>query len=413
MLSELALPIICKKYNISCILFDRDYKIVEFSDNLSCFASDISTIKIGHDVRDSFWEFVGFEEKLDDLYDEKRDYVHVPMLSQRDTFYDINIETCFIKPTQKLYIAMFTRQSKFSMGYLNMIQKINHETLHYENQKESMKINERYYNLINQKLISFHINSSGIITEVNKACSSFFGFEQSDMLGHHFSDFFFSREASDSNSTHISSILRAVDVNGVDVFFHTDIIPVSSDNKSCENIIICQDITYLKRIESELEFAVHHDSLTGLPNRTMLRKKLEECIVNSKKNGNSFALCFIDLDKFKYINDNYGHHAGDMLLKHVGEVLSSVIREGDLIARIGGDEFVVLFEYLEPSDYLESTLKRIEQISMESPLYYNENLEIPLNFSLGLSVYPKDGRDIEELLSYADKQMYLKKKSRS
>jgi diguanylate cyclase (GGDEF)-like protein len=406
MLSGLILPIICKKYKISCILFSKDFKIVEFTDNLKDFASDIEALILNNDIRDSFWEFVGIEEKLEDLINEKKEYIHIPLLSKDETFYDVNIEICSIKPNEKLYVAMFTKTSKNSLNYLNIIQKVNQQTLQYENNKEDIENNQIYYNLINQKLISFHIDQRGIITEVNKACSSFFGLDDKEMINKHFSNFFFSREQK------VSSILRAVDSNGVDIFFHTDIIPISSDRNLSESIIICQDITYLKRIESELEYAVHHDSLTGLPNRIMLRKKIKESIIKNKETNCSFALCFIDLNKFKSVNDEYGHHVGDMLLKHVGDVLSNIIRECDTIARIGGDEFVILFEHLESNDYLESTLKRIEQISNKSPLFYNENLTIPLSFSLGVSIYPKDGEDIETLLSYADKKMYKEKKTR-
>ena len=117
-------------------------------------------------------------------------------------------------------------------------------------------------------------------------------------------------------------------------------------------------------------------------------------------------------DKFKKVNDEYGHHVGDMLLKHLGEVLSDIIRDEDTIARLGGDEFIILFEHLESLEYLNLTLKRIEEISKKSPLYYNEDLTIPLSFSLGISIYPKDGDNIEDLLNHADEKMYEDKKIR-
>ena len=117
-------------------------------------------------------------------------------------------------------------------------------------------------------------------------------------------------------------------------------------------------------------------------------------------------------DKFKKVNDEYGHHVGDMLLKHLGEVLSDIIRDEDTIARLGGDEFIILFEHLKSLEYLNLTLKRIEEISKKSPLYYNEDLTIPLSFSLGVSIYPKDGDNIEDLLNHADEKMYEDKKIR-
>lgn len=141
----------------------------------------------------------------------------------------------------------------------------------------------------------------------------------------------------------------------------------------------------------------------------MLTKKIEELILKNKELKKPFALCFVDLNKFKNVNDEYGHHVGDMLLKHIGEVLSNVIREEDIIARIGGDEFVILFEEYESEEYLDKTLKRIEKISKKTPLLYNENLTIPLSFSLGVSIYPKDAEDMETLLNIADEKMYKNK----
>ena len=147
-LSGLILPIICKKYNISCILFSEDFKIVEFTDNLIDFVDYFKTISVNSDIRDFFWEFVGLEEKLKDLNINNKDYLHIPMLSKRDIFYDVNIELCYFETNKIFYIAMFTKQSKLTMDYVQAIQLINQENLHYENQKEDIKNNEMYFNLM-------------------------------------------------------------------------------------------------------------------------------------------------------------------------------------------------------------------------------------------------------------------------
>lgn len=413
MLSNLVLPIICKKFNITCVLFSKDYKIVEYSEDIENLTSIEQSIEENKDIRDYFWEFIGMEEQFNSLFEGVENNLHIPMVYKNDNYFDIDIELCEIKENEKLYLAMFTKQTKFSANYSDMIQKINQDTLIFEEKKESIKATEKYINLINENLISFHVNQDGIITEVNEACSFFFGFVSNEMIGHHFSTFFMIRD-SDNDITHDDSkILRATDLNGIDVFFHADVIPVSYKEEIYENIIICQDITHLKRVESELEYAVNHDSLTGLPNRTYLLKRVEELILKSKEEDISFALCFIDLNKFKGVNDTLGHHAGDALLKHIGEILSSVVRECDVVARIGGDEFIILLENLGTSDeFLPSTLKRIEGLKGEKPLHYTKETTIPVNFSLGLSLFPENGKDAQTLLSYADEKMYKVKKSR-
>ena len=416
MLSNLVLPIICKKYNISCVLFSSDFKIVEYSKDLNELTNLEKDLLVNEDIREYFWEFLGMEEELSNIFtsDEKDNTINIPMVFKNNSYYDIDIETCLIDESQKLYIAMFTKQTKFSVSYSNMIQKLNHETLVFENKKESIRSNEYYYKLINKNLISFHVDADGIISEVNEACAFFFGYIEDEMIGHHFSTFFSTREQNATIEDEDIKIFHAKDLDDKDVFFHTDIIPINDGISIYKNIIICQDITYLKRVEAQLEYAVFHDSLTGLPNRSFLEDKLTKLIdANIDKKVDSFAICFLDLDKFKNINDVYGHHAGDMLLKHVGVILSSVIRENDTIARIGGDEFIILFENLENKDYLPLTLKRLKKLALDNPLCYTKDIIIPFDFSLGISIYPHDGQSIEKLLSYADKNMYLDKNSRN
>jgi len=206
------------------------------------------------------------------------------------------------------------------------------------------------------------------------------------------------------------SILKAKNKDGIEVFLHVEIINISNNTLS-DKVIICQDVTYLKKIEAELEYAANHDNLTGLSNRVYLMKKIDENIEKCKDNKLYFALCFIDLNKFKPVNDTYGHNVGDMLLKHVGKVLKNVVREEDTVSRIGGDEFVILLEDLEAKDYLEQVLLRIEEVSKEIPFKYKEDLIIELSFSLGTSIYPTNGVDAKTLLDNADKDMYLKKLS--
>ena len=185
---------------------------------------------------------------------------------------------------------------------------------------------------------------------------------------------------------------------------------VNDDDIIIENIIICQDITYLKRIEKELEYASQYDCLTGLANRTLLFKKIDEAIVNSTTTNEIFALCFIDLNKFKPVNDTFGHHAGDMLLKHVAQVLNTTVREHDTLARIGGDEFVLLLGGIKDSSYLEAVIERVEALPVQQPLLYNEETIITFDYSVGLSIYPDNGSNATELLDFADKEMYRKKK---
>ncbi len=138
---------------------------------------------------------------------------------------------------------------------------------------------------------------------------------------------------------------------------------------------------------------------------------MDETIEQCDKEKRHFTLCFIDLDKFKPVNDTYGHHAGDMLLKHIAKVLSDFVRKGDMVARIGGDEFVILFDSLSDDKYIESMKTRLNELPPQHPLIYSRDDIIEFSFSVGLASYPQDATTSPELLKLADKAMYLAKKS--
>jgi len=398
MIPDLILPIICKKYNISYIVFDENLCIFDFTENIRQFIEPNLEIKNKADIREFFWEFVGLEETLDNLYKGKQEHLNIPLMYRNNIYYDIDVETCFIE-NKKYFISMFTKQQKNE--HLSAIQKINEDNLRNYKQNDT-------YNKINKKVIMFNIDKDGFIKKVNSACTTFLGLKEKDLLGKHFSFYFFSNNKRKNLNNHNINILKAKNKEAVEVFLHVEIISISNDVLS-DKVIICQDITYLKKIEAELEYVANHDNLTGLPNRAYLMKKIDENIEKSKENKLSFALCFIDLNKFKPVNDTYGHNVGDMLLKHVGKVLKSIVREEDMVSRIGGDEFVILLENLETKEYLEQVLFRIDEVSKETPFKYKEDLTIELSFSLGVSIYPTNGEDAKTLLDNADKDMYSKK----
>src|SRR5574344_1250122 len=164
---DLVLPIVCNKYNISYIIFNKDLKIFDFTMNMSMFVEKNVEIVKNMDIREVFYEFVGAEDSLNEVYNFKRNYLHISMISRNDIFYDVNIEICNIE-NERYFIAMFSKQLHSSISYLQTIQKINQDNLRkYQNKDKT----EEYYNAINKKLISFKIDKLGILKEVNKACT--------------------------------------------------------------------------------------------------------------------------------------------------------------------------------------------------------------------------------------------------
>jgi diguanylate cyclase len=165
----------------------------------------------------------------------------------------------------------------------------------------------------------------------------------------------------------------------------------------------------LKEKEKTINNLAYYDSLTGLANRTMFYKMADKFYNNSKRNELLLALMFIDVNKFKNINDTYGHKIGDEVLKEVGKVLINSTREGDIAARFGGDEFLVLLPFIKKYEDIKVITSRILDIRNKS-FKLGEN-EINISLSLGVSVYPKDGDTIDELITKADKKMYIEKRN--
>ncbi|WP_342587551.1 putative bifunctional diguanylate cyclase/phosphodiesterase [Sulfurospirillum multivorans] len=161
--------------------------------------------------------------------------------------------------------------------------------------------------------------------------------------------------------------------------------------------------------EKELEFLAHNDALTGLPNRLLLTDRIAHAIENSKRQGGMIAVCFLDLDNFKKINDSYGHSYGDEILKQLALRLQGRIRHCDTLSRIGGDEFILLVENIKEKHEIEIIISKIQAI-FEEP-FINKAQKFFLSASIGVSVYPDHGTDGELLIKNADTAMYKAKEA--
>lgn len=161
--------------------------------------------------------------------------------------------------------------------------------------------------------------------------------------------------------------------------------------------------------EQHVRHLATHDALTGLPNRRLLLEHLAMAVERGKRNQGKAALLFIDLDGFKPINDQYGHDAGDKVLKIVAHRLAGVIRGSDLVSRLGGDEFVILLEgYSQHGDVCRIIDKVSEEI--ERPIRLDSGDAVAVESSIGVAVYPEDGEEAEQLLQFADSEMYAAKR---
>ena len=173
-------------------------------------------------------------------------------------------------------------------------------------------------------------------------------------------------------------------------------------------VAVFSDLSSLKRSQHELDFLAHHDPLTGLPNRLLLRERIEQALARAEREQGGGALLVIDLDHFKHINDSLGHSTGDQLLKAIAERMQACLDERCSLARLGGDEFAVILE--SPQQQHASSLAQRLLEAMNAP-FAVDGQTIYMSVSLGVSLFPEDARNVDHLMQHADAALFQAKAS--
>lgn len=194
----------------------------------------------------------------------------------------------------------------------------------------------------------------------------------------------------------------AIELNSVGVYEHESVD--NAGKHFSGTYIVARDITDRLTSEKLIHYQAYHDLLTGLPNRALFLDRLSTAISNAKRDDHSLAVMFLDLDRFKVVNDSLGHSIGDELLKCVSERLSACLREGDSLARLGGDEFIVLLPHMPSEADVHAVGNKIVE-TIKQP-FKVEGHELYLTVSVGISMYPRDGDNAETLIKHSDVAMY-------
>ena len=291
-----------------------------------------------------------------------------------------------------------------------------------------LESSEEFYRFLINSLpdFIFILNASGVFVFVNEQVHQLLGYEPGELIGKHFSVIvneedlpqaqyvFTERRIGERASNNIQfrvnynpDAKKIQSLRQTDLFISCSSIGIYSQQRKAKKYIgtygIIRDITEHKEAERLAIFQANHDILTGLPNRHMLRKQFNSFLPQTKKNNTNMVLMFIDLDRFKLVNDVYGHTKGDELLRLVTLRMLKSIRQEDILARIGGDEFVLLqynHQEQDVSFFVENFLENITQP------YLLGNKDIRISASIGIAIYPKDGKTIDKLISNADMAMY-------
>ncbi len=253
----------------------------------------------------------------------------------------------------------------------------------------------------------------GRIIAANKAAVTFYGYQREALLSMSISDIntlskmevkLEMQRAQQEQRNHFYFRHRLASHEVRDVEVHSG--PIDWDDKPVLYSIV-HDVTDRKKAEAELERIAHYDALTGLPNRLLKTDRLRQAIAQSRRRGTNVAVCYLDLDGFKPINDTYGHDVGDMILVETGRRLLSMVREGDTVSRIGGDEFVLILTELTGLDQCKLILERVLH-AISVPIIIDEK-PVEVFASIGLTLFPQDDADADMLLRHADQAMYVAK----
>jgi diguanylate cyclase (GGDEF)-like protein len=207
-------------------------------------------------------------------------------------------------------------------------------------------------------------------------------------------------------------VLRNYRRNGELFWNHLALAPVPDDRgRLTHYVAVLNDVTEARAERERLECKANHDALTGLPNRYLLGDRLSQMIAQAHRHGRSFAVAMIDVDGLKRVNDRFGHAVGDQVLKHVAGRLAGEVRAGDMAARFGGDEFVLLLDDTESRNGIAQAMNRfLVSLRQDVPTTHGA---IHIACSVGMSFFPEDGRDGATLLNSADSAMYGRKAERA
>lgn len=246
------------------------------------------------------------------------------------------------------------------------------------------------------------------ILEGNEAFQKLAGCTAEQFCGKQITDLFFDRDASSFDHTILHLLkgkrdlkLRRMDGNEIDVEISASFIAHHGNDAVC---FMVHDMTERKRFEERLVYEATHDTLTNLPNRSLLNDHLDRALAYVKRHQQKLALFLLDLDNFKIVNDTLGHSAGDRLLEEVAARLLQCVRKYDIVARLGGDEFVILMSGIQDDHDILSIAEKVVSI-FSQPFQIMEH-EMFLTVSIGIAVAPENGETSELLLMNADTAMY-------
>ena len=290
---------------------------------------------------------------------------------------------------------------------------INDITEHWNTEQSLRKSDERMRRFFEATEEGIMFHSELVITDSNEAMSRITGYSRAEAIGRKTLDFIPERwhrmileDVVRGSEALYEVTIRHKDGHEVAVECMSREMPIVGER---QRLIVVRDITARRAAQARIEFLAMHDALTQLPNRAYLMERLDGILALARRQQRHAAVLFLDLDKFKKVNDSLGHHIGDGLLREVASRITATVRDSDVVARLGGDEFIIVLADIASSDDAAAVAaKLIEVVSAEIQL---ECHQISVSPSIGISVFPADGATTDLLVRHADAAMYHAKES--
>ncbi len=341
-------------------------------------------------------------------------------LSGKTKFYE-NIHR--IKHKKGYWVWVLDRGKKINHKNSNTLRMIGTCTDITKEKEIELKIKhqQQIIEQINECVISTDLN--GIIKSWNNGAQKLLGYTKEEITGSHIGILYGNHDNKIidrllkqlQQNEKIETELELIKKDGTKIFTESSISVFRDENGKITGVIgYIKDITEkkeaqkkIKEKEKQLLYQANHDALTNLPNRNLLNDRLEQSIQRAKRHNEKFALFFLDLDRFKHINDSLGHETGDLVLKKVSMVIKGILREEDTLARIGGDEFVIITGNTKENKNFAVLAEKIIK-SLQQPIIVNYNT-LYISTSIGISIFPNDTISGKNLLKFADSAMYKAK----
>lgn len=324
-----------------------------------------------------------------------------------------------LKDGRTIWVAAYDRPQVFDDGSIiwtgYVIDNTEHKDLHKALEDSEAKF-RAYVEAAND--IIYSVSPDGRFTYVSPNWKDKLGHEPEEVIGQHFAHFVHPDDVERCTQFLIQLYEEGTKKSGLEYrvrhkhnfwcWHTTNASPIlDEEGKVSSTVGIARDITERKFIEQQIEHQAHYDSLTDLPNRSLFSDRLEQAIRLAHRQHQQLAVLFVDLDKFKPVNDTYGHAIGDILLQQVAQRMRDCLRDSDTVGRIGGDEFLVLLPHVESSNSAIQIGEKLLQ-AISTPFRINA-IDIHISCSVGIALYPDHGNTVLELIQAADQAMYVAK----